>query len=296
MTKLSYSGPNLRRMTDPHGDEVRRLRTVEQLSVREIRARTGLGRNRVYDLLRGVPPPERTRRPNAKDSLRAEAVALRSTGHSVPEIAQRLGVSRSTAYLWVRHLPLQRDPEQEQQRRRAHSKTMTDAQWGAHREARDSARAATIAATAAWVKGLRYREVVLVGAALYWAEGSKAKPWRQHDCRVRFVNSDPALVGLFLRFVEALGERRAALRYRVSIHETADVEEAVRWWAERVGVAPDDFQRTSLKRHRPTTVRMNTGETYRGCLSVEVPRSRRLYWKIEGIMKGMSDGVTDAGR
>ncbi|MEU6023386.1 helix-turn-helix domain-containing protein [Micromonospora sp. NPDC047134] len=204
-------------MADPQSDEVRRLRAEEHLSVREIRARTGLGRNRVYALLRGVPPPERSRRPNAKDDLRAEALALRSTGHSVPEIAQQLSVSRSTAYLWVRHLPLARDPEQERERRQAHSKAMTDAQWGEHRQAREAARAATVATAAAWVKELRYREVVLVGAALYWAEGLKTKPWRPHDRRVRFVNSDPALIELLLRFVEALGEHRAALRYRVSI-------------------------------------------------------------------------------
>ncbi|WP_341718948.1 hypothetical protein QQG74_04025 [Micromonospora sp. FIMYZ51] len=60
-------------MTDFDATEVRRLRTAEQLSIREIQARTGLGRNRVQQLLRGVPAPERTRRPNAKDDLRAEA-------------------------------------------------------------------------------------------------------------------------------------------------------------------------------------------------------------------------------
>ncbi|MFD1081627.1 helix-turn-helix domain-containing protein [Micromonospora andamanensis] len=283
-------------MTGFDAAEVRRLRTEEQLSVREIRARTGLGRNRIQEMLRGVPAPERTRRARAKDDLRAEAVALRSTGRPVPEIARRLGVSRSTAYLWVRHIPLNRDPEEELERRRAHSKLMTDAQWEEHRRARDAARTATVDATAAWVKGLSYRDVVLVGAALYWAEGSKAKPWRPHDCRVRFVNSDPALVALFIQFVEALGERREALRYRVAIHESADAAEAVSWWAAQVGVSAESFQPTTLKHHRPSTVRRNTGETYRGCLSVEVPRSRRLYWKIEGIMKGMTDGVRTAGR
>ncbi|MFF5070080.1 hypothetical protein ACFY2R_02430 [Micromonospora olivasterospora] len=39
-------------MDDFQAAEVRRLRTVEQLSVREIRARTGLGRNRVQELKR----------------------------------------------------------------------------------------------------------------------------------------------------------------------------------------------------------------------------------------------------
>ncbi|MEW2385146.1 hypothetical protein AB0873_24095 [Micromonospora sp. NPDC047707] len=103
------------------------------------------------------------------------------------------------------------------------------------------------------------------------------------------MNSDPMLIALFLRFLEEMGVRRETLRYRVSIHESADAGAAVVWWADVVGVPPDCFQPTSLKRHRPATVRRNTGESYRGCLSVEVPQSRHLYWKIEGIMKGMTD-------
>ncbi|MEH0841734.1 helix-turn-helix domain-containing protein [Micromonospora sp. CPCC 205711] len=236
-------------------DEVRRLRVEEGLSVAQIRARTGLGRNRVQELLRGVPPPAWTRRPRARDDLRAEAVALRGEGLSVGEIAGRLGVAKSTAYLWVRHLPLDRDGAAERERRRAHSKVMTDAQWGAHRQARDAARAELAEFSSVWVSRLDGRELLLVGAALYWAEGVKAKPWRPHDCRVRFTNSDPALIDLFVRFVEELGVPRGSLRFRVSIHETADADAAVRWWARQVGVGVEAFQRTSPQaasaRHGP---------------------------------------------
>ncbi|WP_328340304.1 helix-turn-helix domain-containing protein [Micromonospora sp. NBC_00421] len=283
-------------MTDPTAAEVRRLRAEEGLSVRQIQARTGLGRNRVYALLRGVPPPAWTRRPTAKDGLRAAAVALRGEGCSVDDIAARVEVAKSTAYLWVRHLPLDPDEEAARERRRAHSKVMTDARWVAHRQARDAARTAVVSDASAWVGSMQHRELILVGAALYWAEGEKAKPWRPHECRVRFINSDPGLVDVFIRFVEVMGAPRETLRFRVSIHETADSEAAVRWWAERVAVPIEAFRPTSLKRHRPTTVRRNTGEDYRGCLIVEVPRSRQLYWRIEGIMRGMSDGEDDAGR
>ncbi|MEV4541639.1 helix-turn-helix domain-containing protein [Micromonospora echinaurantiaca] len=237
------------------------------------------------------PSPRRSSLPRYEAALR-----LRRQGRSVPEIARRVGVARSTAYLWVRHLPLDRDSDEARARRRAHSKVMTDAQWGEYRTVRDAARAETVAKVAAWVKRLRYRELILVGAAIYWCEGAKAKPWRPNDCRLKFVNSDPMLVLLFVRFVEALGVARDALRFRVHIHETADEAAAVRWWADLVGVPPEEFQRSSLKRHRPGTTRQNVGAEYRGCLTVYVPQSSRLYWKIEGIMKGMSDVATGEGR
>jgi hypothetical protein len=46
---------------------------------------------------------------------------------------------------------------------------------------------------------------------------------------------------------------------------------------------------STIKRHEPVTIRRNTGGDYRGCLVIEVPRSRPMYGKIEGIMKGMAD-------
>jgi hypothetical protein len=57
------------------------------------------------------------------------------------------------------------------------------------------------------------------------------------------------------------------------------------WWAEFVGVAPESFQKTTLKRHVPSTRRHNTGEGYRGCLVVSVVKCRGLYWLIEGIVR-----------
>ncbi|MBQ1049814.1 helix-turn-helix domain-containing protein [Micromonospora sp. C51] len=270
-------------MTGFDATEVRRLRTEEQLSVQEIRARTGLGRNRIYEMLRGTPAPDRVRRPRAKDDLRAEAVALRSSGRPVPEIARQLGVSRSTAYLWVRHIPLERDPEEERQRRRAHSKTIAEARWADHRRARDEAQRQARAVAGRVVGQLDERDLLILGAAIYWCEGTKSKPWRRDD-HLQFVNSDPGLHALFLRFLEVCGVDRAVPTYRVSIHETADPEVAAEWWAAELGVPRERFRRATLKKHRPSTVRRNAGDEYKGCLVINVPRSRELYWRIEGMI------------
>jgi len=45
---------------------------------------------------------------------------------------------------------------------------------------------------------------------------------------------------------------------------------------------PAQFGRPSIKRHNPKTVRLNVGETYRGCLAIEVLRAASLYKRIEG--------------
>jgi transposase len=270
--------------------EARRLRIEEQLSVRQIQQRLGVGKDRVQDWLRGIPVPDWTRRPNAKDDVRARAVELRRSGWSVNDIAAELGVSRSTAYLWTRHLPLDRDPELTR-KKRAQSRLRANAQWASYRERRDATRAAAHAQAAAAVGHLTDRDLLILGAAIYWCEGAKAKPWRPQE-KIQFTNSDPTLVELFVRFLESQGYHRASLTYRVSIHESADHEEAVDWWVERLAVPRERFMRTTLKRHSPKTNRQNTGADYRGCLVINVPKGRELYWRIEGVMRGCRSGYS----
>ncbi|ADL44314.1 helix-turn-helix domain-containing protein [Micromonospora aurantiaca (nom. illeg.)] len=279
-------------MTDPLAAEVRRLRVDEQLSVAEIRARLGIGRDRVYALLRGVPPPEWTRRPRARDDTRAEALRLRAAGRSVNQIAAQLGVAKSTAYQWVRHLPLDPD-DATAERRREHSKAMTEARWSAYREARDAAQVAEHARAAGVVGGLGERDLLMLGAAIYWCEGAKSKPWRPQG-RLEFVNSDPGLLALFLAFLACCGIGRDVPAYRLLIHESADVAAVERWWVERLALPPERFGRATLKRHNPATMRRNNGADYHGCLVITVPRSRRLYWRIEGVMAGVGHAVEQA--
>jgi len=285
-------------MTDPLAAEARRLRAVEQLSLSQIQARLGIGKDRLYELLRGVPPPEWTRRPNAKDELRAQAVALRKDGRSVVDIALALGVAKSTAYQWVKHLPLDPDSESAQARRRAHAARMREARWGPYRAERDRSQAAVHAEAAKQVGPLGDRDLLLLGAAIYWSEGAKSKPWRRSE-RIQLINSDVRLLALFLRFLESVGIDRSVPSYRVSIHESADVEAAVAWWVEALDLPADRFHPATLKRHQPKTVRRNTGVDYHGCLIIDVPQSRRLYWLIEGVIDGLAmlgdKGVSDEG-
>jgi len=262
------------------------------LSGRQIQQRLGVSKTVLQGWLRGLPPPEWTRRPTAKDDLHPRATELRLGGWSVNDIAIELGIAKSTAWQWIRHLPLDRDSERARLKR-AHAKLMTDAQWRVRRKARDDRRAAAREEAGAGVGDVSERELLLIGAAIYWCEGKKAKPWRPDDCRILVTNSDPDLIAIFLRFVESQGHACAELSYRVSIHESADAVAATTWWADRFGLPLDRFKRPTLKRHNPLTNRLNTSADYHGCLVIDVPRSRETYWRVEGIMGALSSAVED---
>jgi hypothetical protein len=262
-------------------------------SRREIKELLGIGSNQTLnEALKGEPPLPQHVRQNAKDEERAKARELRAQGLDYNRIAAQLGVSKGSVSLWVRDMPRPEALSYEECRRRAAEGVRR--YWAAERPAREAERAAARAAAAAQVGELSDREVLIAGAIAYWCEGAKNKPYRRSD-RVVFMNSDPALIGLFLRFLEVAEIGHDMLIYQVQIHESADVGTAQRFWMNVTGADPAQFRRPTLKRHNPRTVRKNTGNDYHGCLRIEVRRSTRLYRKIEGwATAAMSARVTAA--
>jgi hypothetical protein len=223
--------------------------------------------------------PTGTVRPNAKDEQRAKARELRAQGMDYEEIATALGVAKSSVSLWVRDLPRPARLSYAECRKR--SAEGAQRYWAAERPVREARRAADRAAAAAQIGDLTDREVLIAGAIAYWCEGTKNKPHRRSD-RVIFTNSDPSLIRLFLRFLDAAGTPPTDLSFRICIHENADAESAQRFWLEITGARRDQFLTPTLKRHNPKTVRKNTGVDYHGCLRIDVNRSSGLYRKIEG--------------
>jgi hypothetical protein len=249
-------------------------------SLRQIKQVLGpMSNATLHDALKSEPPPEWTRRPKAKDELRARARELRTGGMSYEGIAAALGVAKSSVSYWVRDMSRPARLGYEECRKR--SAEGARRYWAAERPAREARRAAVCEAAAAEIGSLTARELLIAGAIAYWCEGCKTKPHRRAD-RVMFMNSDPSLIRFFLCFLDTTGTPRKDLRFRVYIHENADVEAAQRFWMEVTGVPLDQFFRPTLKRHNPKTVRKNVDDGYHGCLRIDVYRSADLYRRIEG--------------
>jgi len=116
-------------------------------SRREIKAILGVGSNETLSkVLRGIPPPEWTLRPRAKDDLHARARELRAQGQTYDEIAAALGVSKGSVSLWVRDLPRPGRLSYEESRRR--NAEALAAYWAARRPERAVSRTAVVAAAA----------------------------------------------------------------------------------------------------------------------------------------------------
>jgi hypothetical protein len=286
---MSVAAGSVRNMArqEPTGDlqlaELARSMRADGATYAEIKGALGIGSSTLGRLLgtlgQGRP------KPRISPNVREQARKLRQDGSTVPEIADKLGVARSTAWLMVRDI--QPAPGFSARERRAEAGR---AYWREERPRRAAAREQAVADAASQVASLTARELMLVGAVAYWAEGSKSKPWRTQD-RLTFINSDPDMIKLFLAWLGQAGVMPDRVRYRVNIHESADVNGAVQYWADVVGVASDSFQKTTLKQHSPLTQRHNAGSDYHGCLVVRVNSSAKEYRLAEGLWKGLSAAV-----
>lgn len=271
--------------TEETKNRARELR-MAGLSVAQITEQMGLrSQSMVWRWVADLPIPEWTRRPRAKDELRARARSMRLQGASYGEIKKELGVSKGSVSLWVRDLPVPPDLR----KRVSHAHRIGSERWLRERERRESERRAVKASAEALVGRISDRELLLLGAVLYWAEGAKDKPYSRREC-VKFINSDPDVINVFLRWLDLVRAPEENRRFRISIHESADLGDAHRYWSQIAGVPIERFDRPTLKRHRPTT-RKNVGTGYHGCLMISVVKSRILYQQIEGLWLGVTSGA-----
>ncbi|WP_338495667.1 hypothetical protein [Streptomyces sp. SJL17-4] len=258
----------------------------EGLSRRQIRDRLHVDNNDILNrLLEGEPPPEWTKRPNAKDDLRDRARELRLQGMTYDQIQVELGCSKSSISLWVRDLP-----KPERKRSREEASEIARRGWEPIMRRREEERQAAKRAATEEVGAMSERELFLLGVGLYWAEGTKDKPHARRE-RVTFVNSDPGMIQVFTAWLDLLGIDPARRKYYVMIHESADAARAEQYWSTLVGVDSSTFNKTTLKRHNPRTNRKNVNDGYHGCLVIQILGSADLYRRIEGAWCGIVGAV-----
>lgn len=275
-------------------DDDRRQRAIQLreagATLREIKRELAIGSTKLAQWLSGVVPPARA--PASDDPLRwserrHRAHELRLQGRSYREIERLMGVAKSTQSSWFRDVPLTDEHRRRLQERKA----------GGGRSGADAVRSARLRRTeivhetaAAEVGAIGDRELFLLGVIAYWCEGSKAKPWSPSQS-VSFINSDPRLIRLFLRWLERLGYGPDDLICKLSIHECADLEGATSFWEEQTEIPRQRFRPPTLKRHQPKTVRRNVREDYVGCFVIDVRRSTELNRRIAGWFLGIAQAI-----
>jgi hypothetical protein len=182
-----------------------------------------------------------------------EARRLRADGWALLDIAEKLGVAKSSVSLWVRDVEFEPRPRR------------TATRMGRKREPNVLQRRKQAEIDQLLQEGkerigtLSDREFLVAGLALYAGEGSK------REGAVKFANSDPRMMRFFASWLrEFFDIDETRVRMRVYLHEGLDLDGATSFWSGVACVRVDQFSKPYRAVPDPTirTVKHEYGCAY----------------------------------
>ena len=128
-------------------------------------------------------------------------------------------------------------------------------------------------------------DIQTIGAVLYWCEGSK----REKDCRVEFVNSDPAMISGFMRYLRTKEIDEARIRARMTIHIQDDESECKEYWKRVTSLDDSNFISTVVK--DPSATRKPLPY---GTMAIRY-NSLQLLREIKGEISDLANRISEGG-
>jgi transcriptional regulator with XRE-family HTH domain len=204
----------------------------------------------------------------------------REQGLPINKIARLVGVSKSSVSCWVRDIELTAaqherlramNPAYNRQLNR--SKTIAERSRANRRAAQEHGRALA-----------RRREPLHVaGCMLYWGEGAKSP-----KTQVCFSNSDPAMIKLFVRFLNTYFDIEPA-DIRISGHLFADhlerQRQVERYWLEVAGLSDESLRKSVVNLYSRSSKRKRVNKLPYGTCQVVLSRVHVLHSILGSIQE-----------
>lgn len=208
--------------------------------------------------------------------LKEKAIKLRKRGLSYNEIKKEIPVAKSTLSLWLKSILLK--PEHQ---KRLYTKQIQILSRGpqSQKERRAKEVEQIVKDAEEEIKlPLSLEAYRLMGAFLYWAEGSKGK-------RCELTNSDPYLILFTVRWIEKIFKIPAReLHMRLNIYPQQNELEIKNFWSELTGIPLTNFGKSYVK---PISKGYKKNNLYYGTAKIEIPKSTNIRYRIFGWIKAV---------
>lgn len=210
-----------------------------------------------------------------KSQLKDEAIKLRMKGLSYREIKQEINVSKSTLSSWLKNVLL--SPEHKQ---RLYTKQVAILNLGSrshHLRRQEEISQIMGSAQNEVSTSLSDETVKLLGAAIYWAEGTKKGA-------TRVTNSDPALILFMVYWLRRVfGIETSSIRAWLNIYSQQDEKDLIAFWSDLTGIPAKNFGKSYIK---PESKNYRKNTLYYGTVQISVPKSTDLQYRIQGLVRG----------
>lgn len=222
-----------------------------------------------------------------------KAYKLRMAGRSYNEISRLLKVPKSTLSGWFTDLEL---PKEATKRLRdrvhtaslrgliARNKNQTILAEARSRKMHDEGNKL--------IKNINKRDLLIIGVALYWAEGYKrpvvinGRTRTSH--RVSLTNSDPNLICIFLQFLrEACKVPNEKITIWIRYFEHQDLVYLLDFWQKRCNIPYSNFRNTLQTVSISSQRKKSYNSLPFGVAQISV-NDTKLYHKIMGMISGIA--------
>ncbi len=219
----------------------------------------------------------------AKTQLAEKARMLRTKGASLNEIIKKLNIPKSTASNWCQDIALSKE-----QKRRLAKKQHMGGIITAEKRTKDrlALTKQIMEESAAQVDILSQRDLLMLGSALYWAEGYKDK-----NQEFGFTNSDPAMIKLMIKWLQEVCDiKQEIIHTRICINHihSRRIKEIQNFWITITGLSHHQFSNPTFIKVTNKKVYNNTSN-YFGTLRIKVRKSTNLQRKILGWIQGIKE-------
>lgn len=224
------------------------------------------------------------------------AIKLRLSGKSYSEISKELSVPKSTLSSWLGGLKMSEALETEI-RQRGKLRSMTALNEFVKERTRQAfeSNESIIGRSKLEIKNITKRELTLIGAALYWAEGYK-RPLKRNgrilpNHPISMTNSDPAMVKLFIKFLRQIcridsGKITASVRYFP--HQNKLLVE--KYWREATGLQESNFIKSLVTVSSASRGKRPIYQLPNGIIQIRASDTKNFH-QIMGWIEGIKESV-----
>ena len=127
-------------------------------------------------------------------------------------------------------------------------------------------------------------DLLIIGTALYWGEGTKS--WGENSySRFSFANSDPKMIAVCMRFLrEILNIQESRIMCGIHLYNDTNISKARKFWSKITGLQPNRFYVTKQVTRASGGVRKAI--LPHGTFHIKV-NSRLVFYKVKGMIDGL---------
>lgn len=224
------------------------------------------------------------------------ALKYRIQGKSYNEITKLLGVPKSTLSGWFYNLLLPELSKKRLQLRVHEGSVKGLIRKNKLQTLKAQKNALSIRSTANLQIGhLSKRELLILGAGLYWGEGYKRPIIKNGKSRtyhpVSLSNSDPKLIVIFLKFLRKIcGVDEAKLRAGLRIYQHQNAEQLLQFWKKLTKIPKERFEKFYYGVSKSSLGKRPFNILPYGTIQIRV-NSTNTYHKIMGWIEGIQDNI-----